>query len=70
MPFVEAYTMPDKVLTGNLRQLGEVTLHVKKSEGFPRRVMMARKPKILVNKKEYRVLREPYAAIFLCTNEK
>jgi hypothetical protein len=69
LPFINAYTLSDEVFSENLKLLGDVKLFVKKSESYPREVMMARKPKILVQKKRYRVLRENYAAVFLCTNE-
>lgn len=55
-----------------LKHLGKVALYVKKADGYPYpgKVMMVRKPKMLVEAKSYRVLREPYAAVFICENEK
>jgi hypothetical protein len=52
------------------KHLGKVALFVKKSDGYPGKVMMVRKPKMLVDTKAYRVLREDYAGVFICDNDR
>jgi hypothetical protein len=54
----------------DLRNIGKVTLYVRKNDGYPGRIMMVRKPKMLVQEKSYRVLREPYAGVFICENDR
>lgn len=54
----------------NLKHLGKVFLFVRKQENYPGKVMMARKPKMMVYEKQYRALREPYAGVFICENDK
>lgn len=66
--YFEAVTNPSNTFQEKLRHLGDVTLYVRKNDGYPGRVMMVRKPKMLVEEKAYRVLREPYAGVFICEN--
>ncbi len=68
--YFDAVTSPSQEFRQELKHLGTVDLYVKKGEGFPKKVMMARKPKMVVQEKEYRVLREPFAAVFLCENDR
>ncbi len=68
--FYEAVTNSTQTFTKELKHLGEVSLHVRKEDGFPGEVMMVRKPKMLVFKRGYRVLREPYSGVFICENDK
>lgn len=58
------------IFTQDLRNLGKVTLFVRKNDGYPGRIMMVRKPKMLVQEKAYRVLREPYAGVFICEDDR
>lgn len=67
--YFEAFVNPDREFKQELKHLGNVVLAVKKGEGYPKKVMMVRKPKMLVKEKDYRVLREPFAAVFICDND-
>ncbi len=55
---------------GELKNLGQVTLYVRKQENYPSKVMMVRKPKMLVTQKASRALKEPYAAVFICDDDR
>lgn len=70
--FYEARTSWTQKFEVELKHLGKVALYVKKADNYPYpgKVMMVRKPKMLVEARSYRVLREPYAGIFICDNEK
>ena len=68
--FYQAFTSSGSSrFDGQLPSLGAVQLTVLKGDGFPSKIMMARSPKMLVQDKGYRVLREPYAGVFVCDNE-
>ncbi len=67
--YYEAVTNFDGEFHRELKHLGMVDLYVKKGEGFPKKVMTARKPKMLVEERDYRVLREPFAGVLLCEND-
>jgi hypothetical protein len=67
--YFEAVTKSPQIFEQNLKHLGKVTLFVRKDETYPGKIMMARKPKMVVQEKGYRVLREPYAGVFLCEND-
>ncbi|MES2216601.1 MAG: hypothetical protein V4481_04880 [Patescibacteria group bacterium] len=68
--FFEAVTMSPQIFEQELKHLGKVTLFVKKEDHYPGKVLMVRTPKMLVQEKGYRVLREPYAGVFICENDK
>lgn len=68
--FFEAVTNRTQEFKQNLKHLGEVALFVRKQENYPGKIMMVRKPKMLVQEKQYRVLREPYAGVFICDTDK
>lgn len=68
--FYESVKSPTQTFEEDLVHLGKVTLFVKKNDGYPGKIMMTRKPKMIVQEKSYRVLREPYAGIFICENDK
>ncbi|NTW23020.1 hypothetical protein HGA34_05815 [Candidatus Falkowbacteria bacterium] len=68
--YYEAVTNPTQTFSKELKHLGEVSLYVRKEDGFPGQVMMVRKPKMLVFERGYRVLREPYSGVFICENDK
>jgi hypothetical protein len=68
--YYEAATNWDQKFEQELKHLGKVLLFVRKQENYPGRVMMVRKPKMLVMEKQYRALREPYAAVFICDDER
>ncbi|OGG50958.1 hypothetical protein A2763_02915 [Candidatus Kaiserbacteria bacterium RIFCSPHIGHO2_01_FULL_54_36] len=68
--YFEAVTNWTKDFHVELKHLGKVSLYVRKQDNYPSRVMMARKPRMLVAEKQYRSLREPYAAVFICDNDK
>lgn len=68
--FFEAVSNWTQKFEQDLKHLGKVSLFVRKQENCPGKVMMVRKPKMLVWEKPYRVLREPYAGVFICENNK
>ena len=68
--FFESVTNWTQKFEQELKHLGKVSLFVRKQESYPGRIMMARKPKMLVYEKPYRVLREPYAGVFVCDNDR
>lgn len=68
--FFDSVTNWTQKFEKDLKHLGRVVLFVKKQDGYPGKIMMARKPKMLVYEKTYRVLREPYAGVFLCDNDR
>jgi hypothetical protein len=68
--FFAATTSWTQKFEQELKHLGKVVLFVKKQDGFPGKVMMARKPKMLVQERAYRVLREPYAGVFLAADDR
>lgn len=71
LPFYSART--DKNTTyfsKSIDSLGDVHLFVKKNDDYPSLTMLARKPKMKVRNRSYRILREPYAAVFLCDDDK
>lgn len=69
--FYRAATDPSsQSFSKELRHLGQVQLYVRKEEGAPGTVMMTRKPRMLVWKKQFRTLRDPYAGLFTCTDDK
>lgn len=68
--FYEAVTNYTKPFEKDLPVLGKVFLFVRKEEGYPKRVMKVRKPRMLVEDKQYAYLRDPYAAVFICDDDK
>lgn len=68
--FFESVTNWTQKFEQDLKHLGKVSLFVRKQEEYPSKIMMARKPKMLVTEKPYRVLREPYAGVFVCDDDR
>ncbi len=68
--FYESATNWSQKFEQELKHLGKVSLLVRKQDNYPSKVMMVRKPKMLVMEKQYRALREPYAAVFICDDER
>ncbi|MDP3758481.1 MAG: hypothetical protein Q8Q86_02080 [Candidatus Daviesbacteria bacterium] len=69
--FFEAVTnSTQKFVSPELKHLGQVSLYVRKQDDYPGKIMMVRKPKMLVQEKQYRVLREPYAGVAICDDER
>jgi len=51
--------------------LGECRLYIRCSEGYPKDIAYMRKPMMIVNKKAFqKLLRRPYAGVFICTNDR
>lgn len=68
--FYKAVTEPTKLIEKTLPTLKGVSLFVKTGEGFPKAVQMMRKSKMVVDTLDnYRVLPEPYAAVFICDSD-
>jgi len=71
LPFYLARISKDtNYFSKSLDTLGTVHLFVKKRDDFPSLTMLSRKPKMMVRHKHYKALREPYAAIFLCDDDR
>ncbi|MBP9711335.1 MAG: hypothetical protein KBD50_03720 [Candidatus Pacebacteria bacterium] len=68
--FYEAVTDASSTFEEELKHLGKVTLWVRKNDNYPSRIMMARKPKMVVQEKRSRALREPYAGVMICDNDR
>jgi len=68
--FYEAATNWDRKFEQELKHLGNVIFFVRKQENYPGKVMMVRRPKMLVMEKQYRALRDPYAGVFICDDER
>lgn len=68
--FFESVINSTQTFEQELKHLGKVSLFVRKQEDYPGRIMMARKPKMTVQEKAFRVLREPYAGVFTCENDR
>ncbi len=68
--FYLAVKEPTKRIDVGLPLLKEVSLFVKTAEGYPKAVQMMRKSKMAVYTiGNYRVLPEPYAAVFICESD-
>ena len=67
---IESVSNSSQTFEQDLKHLGKVSLFVKKDDRYPSKILMVRKPKMLVQEKGYRVLREPYAGVFICENDK
>lgn len=68
--FYLAVKEPTKRIDAELPLLKKVSLFVKTGENFPKAVQMMRKSKMVVYSiGNYRVLPEPYAAVFICESE-
>jgi hypothetical protein len=68
--YYEAATNWSQKFEVDLKHLGKVTLSVRKQDGFPSKIMMARQPKMMVQEKAYRVLREPFSGVLLCADDR
>jgi len=71
--FFESVVNPtQKFASPELSHLGQVSLYVRKQDNYPDpgKIMMVRKPKMLVQEKHYRSLREPYAGVIICDDDK
>ncbi len=68
--FFESVTNWTQRFDRELKHLGKVALFVRKQDGYPSKIMMARKPRMLVQEKQYRVLREPYAGVLVCDDDR
>jgi hypothetical protein len=66
LTFYETVLNSDHNIEDNLPLLGRVKLFVRMRPGLPKKVQMMRMSKMVVATKNYRVLPEPYAAVFIC----
>jgi hypothetical protein len=68
--FYKAVIEPTKDIHIALPLLGEVSLYVKVHEGYPKAVQLMRRSKMVVDTiRRYRVLPDPYAAVFICNSD-
>lgn len=61
-----------KEINSGVRLLGNCSLFVKKADGYPKRVQMMRKSKMVIkttSPSAFRVLGEPFAAVFVCFSD-
>lgn len=68
--FFESATNWTQKFEQELKHLGKTLLFVRKQDGYPGKIMMVRKPKMMVQEKQYRVLREPYAGVLICDEDR
>lgn len=66
--FFESVTNWTQHFERDLKHLGKVSLFVRKQDSYPSKIMMVRKPKMIVQEKASRALREPYAGVLICEN--
>ncbi len=69
LTFYETVLNPDHQVEDTLPLLGHVKLFVRMQPGLPKKVQMMRMSKMTVATKNYRVLPEPYAAVFICDDD-
>ncbi len=68
--FYKSVQEPSIVVPGSLDMLGDVSLYIRKEEGYPKAVQLMRSSKMVVDTiSNFRVLHEPYAAVFMCDND-
>lgn len=68
--FYKAVTEPTISVREVLPTLKDVELYVKTGEGYPKAVQLMRQSKMVVSSIDnYRVLPEPYAAVFICISD-
>lgn len=67
--FYSAVVEPTHEFSESLPLLGDVKLYVHVEAGFPKKVQMMRKSKMVVSTSNFRVMPEPYAAVFICESE-
>lgn len=68
LPFYKALVQGVDI-PGDLKLLGKCSLFVKKEDGYPKRVQMMRKSKMVIDttqRSAFRVLGDPFAAVFVC----
>ena len=69
--FFEAVTNPTKTFEEkDLQHFGNVSFFVRKQPDYPSEVMMVRKPRMLVRERPFRALREPYAGVLVCADDR
>lgn len=68
--YFQAVINPTVYEKGDLPLLKDVELYIRLGEGLPKDVQLMRKTKMSITKIEnYRVLTEPYVAVFICKSE-
>jgi hypothetical protein len=65
-PYFDAVADRDRHFTGNLPEIGDVSLYVKKNPSFPRKVQMMRLAKMKVYDRPTSSLSDSYAGVFIC----
>ena len=68
--FFEAVTAPTQTFQKDLKYFGTVSLSVRKQQDYPSEVMMVRKPRMLVRERSCHSLREPYAGVLICDDDR
>ncbi len=69
LPYFKAVIAPTNYTEKSLPLLGNCKLYIRKEEGFPKDIALMRKPKMVVEKKPYRILQDAYAGVFMCDND-
>lgn len=65
-PYFEAVAERDRHFSATLPEIGDVSLYVKKSPNFPRKVQMMRLAKMKVYDRPTSSLSDSYAGVFIC----
>ena len=70
LPFYEAVTSPNYKKSIKLHTIGTVDLFLKLGEGFPRKIQLMRASRMFIDEYPARILRDPYAGVFICSDKK
>jgi hypothetical protein len=61
---------PDIHKEVSLPLLGTCRLYLRREENFPKRVALMRKAKMIVKKKQFRIMQDAWAGVFICDDER
>lgn len=67
--YYQAVVEPTREFSEKLAILGDVKLFVRMQPGLPKKVQMMRKSKMVVTESSYRVMPDPYVAVFICEDD-
>lgn len=68
-PYFQAVAEWDRHFSENIKELGQVSLYVKKGANFPRKIQMMRMAKMKVYERTGAALSDSFAAVFICENQ-
>jgi hypothetical protein len=71
LPYYRSVIAPTRTEKKQLPVLGVCSLYIKQDDGFPKDIVMMRKPKMAVEKWKFRkTLQDAYAGVFICEDDK